>query len=129
MTSRRELGNKGEEATCTFLMKQGYRIVCRNYWRKWGEIDIVATKEGILYFVEVKTVSRDLSVTRETGDRYRAEDNLHEMKLRRLSRVIQTYLFSERIPHEQVWKFHIAIVLMDHFRAMSRVELLEDIIL
>ncbi len=56
-TEKRKTGDLGEEIAVMFLMKQGFSIVERNYLRKWGEIDIVAKKDGTLYFVEVKTVS------------------------------------------------------------------------
>jgi Holliday junction resolvase-like predicted endonuclease len=56
-TEKRKTGDLGEDIAERFLMKQGYRIVERNYLRKWGEIDIIAKKDGKLYFVEVKTVT------------------------------------------------------------------------
>ena len=54
------IGKIGEETACKFLMKHGYQIVLRNYWKKWGEIDIVAKKDKTTHFVEVKTVSKNL---------------------------------------------------------------------
>ena len=50
------LGSIGEEAAVVLLKSKGYKIVARNIWRRWGEIDIVArAKDGCLIFVEVKT--------------------------------------------------------------------------
>ena len=43
------LGKKGENAACEFLK--------RNYSKKYGEIDIVAKKENLISFIEVKTRS------------------------------------------------------------------------
>jgi Holliday junction resolvase-like predicted endonuclease len=57
ITEKRKTGDLGEDIAAMFLVKQGFRITERNYLRKWGEIDIIAKKEGKLYFVEVKTVS------------------------------------------------------------------------
>ncbi|MEK7106423.1 MAG: YraN family protein, partial [Patescibacteria group bacterium] len=37
-----------------FLMKQGFTILERNVANKFGEIDIVAKKKGLVYFFEVK---------------------------------------------------------------------------
>ncbi len=123
------MGKKGEDIATMFLVKRGYKIICRNYRRKWGELDIVGHKDEVLHFFEVKTVSRDLNVTHETGDRYRAEDNLHSLKLRRLSRIIQTYLVSERVHEKQKWQFNVITVLLDEKQRIARVEMLEDIIL
>ena len=58
MAKHNETGVKGEEVATKYLEKKGFLIVNRNYRKKWGELDIVAEKEGIVHFVEVKTVSR-----------------------------------------------------------------------
>lgn len=50
-----KIGTKGEKAACLFLEKSGYRIIKRNYRKRYGEIDIIAQKGDILAFVEVKT--------------------------------------------------------------------------
>lgn len=52
---RQELGRFGENAAAYYLEKKGYRIVRRNYRVKGGELDIIAEKDGIIAFVEVKT--------------------------------------------------------------------------
>lgn len=52
-------GRQGEEWAAQALKKQGYKILARNYRTPVGEIDLVATKDGILVFVEVK-LRRDL---------------------------------------------------------------------
>ncbi|ADD69173.1 protein of unknown function UPF0102 [Denitrovibrio acetiphilus DSM 12809] len=52
-------GKKGEKKAACFLEKQGYAIVEMNYRCKFGEIDIIAEKNGVLIFVEVKTRSTD----------------------------------------------------------------------
>ena|SRR3989344_6011904 len=49
------LGNQGETHAIKLLIKNGYKIVERNFRKPWGEIDIVAIKDGVLIFVEVKT--------------------------------------------------------------------------
>lgn len=48
-------GDRGEDLAARFLQAGGYSILQRN-WRlgRWGEIDIVARKEGVLVFCEVK---------------------------------------------------------------------------
>ncbi|MDR0821601.1 MAG: YraN family protein [Oscillospiraceae bacterium] len=55
MTGKRKRGDFGEEYTARQLMQRGYQIVARNFSKKCGEIDIVAKKDGVLAFVEVKT--------------------------------------------------------------------------
>ncbi len=47
-------GQAGEQAVAEELERQGYEIVTRNYHSRYGEIDIIAKKDGFLAFVEVK---------------------------------------------------------------------------
>lgn len=54
-------GQLGEELACRFLVERGYRILDRNCWLPGGEIDIVATRDGIVSAIEVKTRSTDSS--------------------------------------------------------------------
>lgn len=49
-----EIGRRAEAAAATFLLRQGYKILERNWRTRWCEIDIVASKHRVLYFVEVK---------------------------------------------------------------------------
>lgn len=52
---RQELGKQGEEAAARFLLERGYEILARNYRCRWGELDLVAVKDGVIAFVEVRT--------------------------------------------------------------------------
>lgn len=47
----------GENAACRYLEKKGYKIIERNFRKGYGEIDIIAVKDNILVFAEVKTRS------------------------------------------------------------------------
>jgi putative endonuclease len=56
----RKVGDKSEELATDFLEKNGFVIVERNYYAsKLGEIDIIATKEDTLHFIEVKSAYSD----------------------------------------------------------------------
>lgn len=48
-------GVQGETAASEYLEAQGYRIRKRNFFSRFGEIDIIAEKDRYLCFVEVKT--------------------------------------------------------------------------
>ncbi len=54
-TEKRKIGDIGENIACDFLKKRGFEILDRNYLRKWGEIDIIARKGGVIRFLEVKS--------------------------------------------------------------------------
>lgn len=119
-TEKRKLGDIGEEIACQYLLERGHKMVERNYWRPWGEIDIVSDREGVLHFVEVKSVSREA---------IRPEENMHEGKLRRLHRAIQTYILEKKIPESKNWQIDLACVFIDVQNKKARVELMENIVL
>ncbi len=48
-------GQQGERIACDFLLKQGYRILDKNFRIKEGEIDIICSLDKEIIFVEVKT--------------------------------------------------------------------------
>jgi putative endonuclease len=51
----KNLGKIGENHACEYLSGEGYTVVARNFRTKFGEIDIVAVKNQVLYCIEVKT--------------------------------------------------------------------------
>lgn len=55
MTDTIRIGVEGEQAATEYLRRAGYLIVERNWRSHPHEIDIVASREGELHFVEVKT--------------------------------------------------------------------------
>ncbi len=52
---KKRLGTIGETMACDYLIKHTYRILERNFQKRYGELDIVALKDKTLVFVEVKT--------------------------------------------------------------------------
>lgn len=125
-------GEIGENIASKFLMKHGFVVKERNYTKKWGEIDIVAEKEGKLYFVEVKSVARDnLARVEAKGqeDAYRPEDNMHPWKLKRLARTIQTYLLSKKSAEGSDWEVLLVVVFLDLKNKKAKVKVVKDIIL
>ena len=55
MNDRKLLGKIGEDLAASMLFAEGYSVIDRNFRSYVGEIDIVAMKDGTIYFVEVKT--------------------------------------------------------------------------
>lgn len=52
--------NYGEELAVSYLKKNGYSIVERNFRSIYGEIDIIARKNSTIVFVEVRQLSNPL---------------------------------------------------------------------
>ena len=58
MTSRFQTtlyGRQGEAVFADRLIQDGWRILARNFRTKTGEIDIIAERNSIVAFIEVKT--------------------------------------------------------------------------
>ncbi len=53
----RELGNIAEDLAATYIQGLGFMIIERNFTLRGGEIDIIAIKDNILHFIEVKSGS------------------------------------------------------------------------
>lgn len=47
-------GRQAEAIAAEFLMRHGCIILAQNWRTRWCEIDIVAQKDGVTYFIEVK---------------------------------------------------------------------------
>lgn len=83
----REKGNIAEDKACTYITDEGFSIVERNFYSRFGEIDIIAIKEEVLHFIEVKSAldyelaiqnitPRKLSRLIKTGDVYIKKNKL-----------------------------------------------------
>ncbi len=80
----REKGIKGEDKAVSHLKLKGYRIVERNYRTPFGEVDVIAERDGVMIFVEVKSRSKD-----------RAEEAFTLSKAKRLYKSAMVYLASK----------------------------------
>ena len=78
----RAKGNIAEERATAFLIENGFSIIERNFYSRFGEIDIIASKNGVLHFVEVKS-----------GEEYElAIQNITPTKLSRFTKTVFVYL-------------------------------------
>lgn len=131
MAKHNEIGKKGEDIAHVYISKKGFITLERNYRKKWGEIDIIAQKDNILHFFEVKTVSRRSfgGHFEQEVNNYRPEDNVHPSKLKKVSRAIQTYLLEKYRKSDPQWQFDLICVFLDMEKRVAKVRLMENIIL
>ncbi|AZV45956.1 YraN family protein [Nautilia sp. PV-1] len=77
----RKKGNIAEDRACSYLKEKGYRIIERNFYTKFGEIDIIAYKDGVFHFIEVKS-----------GKTFEPIFNITPAKLKRIINSAQYYI-------------------------------------
>ncbi len=96
------VGKKGEDMVAAFLRKNGHNIVKRNYISRFGEIDIIAQKDGLLLFIEVKTRRENSMVS--------PKEAVDSHKIRRMMLTAQDYLSKTQIGDELQPRFDVAQV-------------------
>ncbi len=107
----RAKGNKAEAEAIRFLQQEGFVIVETNFYSRFGEIDIIASKEGALHFVEVKS-----GLDYESAIR-----NITPSKLQKILKTAQVYLKKNALDID--YTFDAVIVTSDD------IALIEDITL
>lgn len=126
MARHNEIGKIGEDIAEKFLKKKGLRIITRNFWKPYGEIDIVARENNVIRFIEVKSVSWETDSPDQNNNKIRPEENLHAQKMKRLKRVVEAYIFSHETDE---WAFDLISVYIDKNTRSAKVKWIKDIIL
>jgi putative endonuclease len=123
---KRATGNIGENIACNFIQARGFAVVERNYLKKWGELDIIATKDRIIHFFEVKSVTETF---KGLDHGHKPEDNVHGLKAKRLRRIIETYLEEKGGGLGVEFYFHVLCVFMDMETRRAHVNWIKNVIL
>lgn len=91
---KKALGNKGEDIAARYLLHQGYRIIVRNFYTRYGELDIIAMHDNILVFTEVRT---------RRGTSYGSpEESITPRKIEHLRKAALVYLGSCRLSYREI---------------------------
>lgn len=113
-TTRRQLGNSGEDLAALALIQEGYKILERNYSTPLGELDLIARHGRCVVFVEVKT-RRSL--------RFGAPgEAVSPAKQARLKRLADYYLKDKRLEAAPV-RFDVVAITLD--AAVPRVDIIQ----
>ncbi|MEC5172847.1 YraN family protein [Chryseobacterium nepalense] len=60
MAQHNDFGKRAEDLAADFLLKNGYKILARNFRYQKAEIDIIAAKDNLIIICEVKARSTDV---------------------------------------------------------------------
>lgn len=105
MNHNQTIGSFGEKLAKNYLINQGYTIIAANLRLGKKELDLVATKDGLTIFVEVKTMSS----SRPGG----AEDQIDHFKIRTLKKAVMDYCREFRVDLNLVRADLLAIDLVN----------------
>lgn len=99
---KRKVGQEGEDLAVKFLKKRGYRILCRNFFTRQGEIDIIARDKKGLVFVEVKM--------RNSPDFGYPAESVTGTKTERIGKTALYYLMKNRL-NDTPYRFEVVSIL------------------
>lgn len=101
---KRQLGMRGEEIAARFLQGKGYAILKRNYYTRYGELDIICEKDKKLVFVEVKT--------RRSTNYGSPEEAVTRQKIGHLRKAALVFLDSREAPYREI-QFDVITIFID----------------
>jgi putative endonuclease len=101
-TKRLALGRRAEALAADYLEERGYTITAHNWRRPEGELDLVASREDLCVFVEVRS---------RTGvDRGHPLETVNASKRARVLRAARLYLDQEQ-PSAATFRFDVVGVI------------------
>ncbi len=105
-------GKIGELAAIQYLKDRHYKIIATNYWKPWGEIDIIAeSKDATIVFVEVKAGEYKSENAAKIAA-FSPEDHMNKRKIKNLKKVCQEFANknSHLINEEKNWQIDLITV-------------------
>jgi len=100
--STTDTGKRGEDLICSRLQQNGFRILDRNVRERFAEIDIVAERDSIIVFVEVRTRS-DIRLGHPA-------ETVTLKKQQHIRRAAEAYLIRHRLTDRPV-RFDVATII------------------
>jgi len=144
-TEKRIIGDIGEKVVVNFLLKKGYKIIEKNYLKKFGEIDIVAVlkkdlknkkqtflkkiirkigkEEKEYYFFEVKTIEINKNKSNELS--FLPEDNFTKAKIRKFNRIVEYYVKDKKILED--YYLGVVYVYLDNVNKTAKIKFIQKI--
>ena len=99
----KQKGNWAEKIACQWLVKQGLTLKQKNFYTKYGEIDLIMSDSSQLIFLEVKY--------RKNNYFGSAEASITAQKCRRLTAAVETYLIINNYGNNQPLRFDAITVV------------------
>ena len=91
---KKSSGKAAENIAASFLEKKGYKILERNFYSKFGEIDIIAKDKDTLVFVEVRSKSYS-----SFGN---PEETVNIFKVKKILKTAQFYILKKNPDFKEI---------------------------
>jgi len=112
-----KLGRLGERLAEKFLKRNGCEILERNFYTRYGEIDLIVRDGEDLVFIEVKA---------RTSNRYGyPEQAVDSRKVQNLFKAIQIYLRDKRL--EEFWRLDVVSVELSQEARKANIRRFKDV--
>lgn len=119
MSHNQEIGKFGETLAKNYLIRHGYEMIESNVKLSYQELDIVARKNGLTVFIEVKT-----RISQIYGP---AEGAFAFSKSERFKRGIEMFIKNHRISADDI-RADLITVDIDRVKKIARIKHFKDII-
>lgn len=114
------IGKIGETAAVDFAVKHGYKIRETNFRKPYGELDIIAEKDGIIHFIEVKTSEY------YPDSAFLPEIRIDARKVRNLKKICETYLRETCASDDQQYQIDVISVILNADNTVNELNFIEN---
>ena len=129
--NNKELGALGEKVATSYLKNKGYKILDQNYFSKFafsplrGEIDIVAKKEDIIIFIEVKAlINNKQNLTLPVAP----EEKVNFWKQKKIIKIAESWLMKNKISFNSKWQIDVISIIFDFDNKKAKIRHFKNII-
>jgi len=124
MLSPKEVGKLGEDIAVKFLRKKRYKILERNFQKdikglKFGEIDIVAKKDNVIIFIEVKTLRRESEIF--------PEERVNFKKRQIIEKMAEIWLSQHKISLDSLWQIDVLAIVLNFDSRKAKIKHFKNI--
>ncbi len=109
------LGAKGEQLAAGFLEQLGFEIIERNFRYDRGEIDLIAKKEKLISFCEVKT--------RTSNTFGKGEDAVDAKKQQQIRKVAEGFISERELDN---YDFRLDVVVVEIRKNETKIRIIEN---
>ncbi|GBD34200.1 hypothetical protein HRbin34_00525 [bacterium HR34] len=117
----KELGKIGEREAEEFLKEKGFKILDKNFRigdNKTFEVDIIAKKDKVFHFIEVKSSLKG-------SDYFSPEQRVNYFKKQRIEKAAEVWMGNNNISLDSSWQIDIVSVVFDEHGA--KIEFFENV--